>query len=185
MTTEQRDSYRCPIADESQKAVIRVGKRDVVVALTDQSASGFSVTAKGNLGARVGKVLTVRTSAGWLEARVIHKQKQAGQTTLGLVRLADLPDPRDAQLVKPGGSKFQAAGSGSTNSSSLLLVTIVAGLAFWGFLVNFAWFRGPDAAGKPVDLGVYFSRMVDTVTSTAQDAPSRGTDAAASNATID
>lgn len=185
MTTEQRDSYRCPIVDKAQKAVIRVGQREVVVALTNQSASGFSVTVKGNLRVREGQVLAMRTSAGWFQARAIHKLKKDGRTTLGLVRLADLPDPRDAQLVKPGGRKFEGAGSGSTKSGTLLLVMIVAGLGFWGFLVNFAWFHGPDAAGKPADLRAYVSRVIDQVTSTAKQAWSSDTDAATSNATIE
>lgn len=173
MTTEQRNSYRCPNADEAQKAVIKIGQRKVVVKLTNQSAGGFSVVAKGSLRIREGKTLMVRTSAGWFQAQVVYKQVNGGQTTLGLNRLADLPDPRDSQIVKPGGRSFEAVGSGSTSAGSLLLFSIVAGLAFWGFMLNFAWFRGPDAAsGMRVDLVGYVSRAIDRVTPSWGDAPS-------------
>jgi hypothetical protein len=167
MTTDQRNSFRCPSTDDGQKAVLQVGQRQVVVLLTNQSAGGFSVTAEGNLRVREGQVLLMRTSAGWFQAQVIHKQTSDGQTSLGLIRLADLPDPRDAQLIKRGGRKFERAGSGSTSAGSLLLVAIVAGLAFWGCLLNFAWFRGADAgAGTRIDLGAYLSRVIDQATPT-------------------
>jgi hypothetical protein len=186
MTTEQRKSYRCPTTDDGQKAVIKLGQRKFIVALTNQSAGGFSVTAKGNLRVRVGKVLLVRTSAGWFQAQVIHRQTCGGQTSLGLIRLADLPDPRDAHLVRSGGRKFEQATGGSTSAGSLLMVAIVAGLAFWGFMLNFAWFRGPDAAaGTRVDLGAYLSRAIDHVTPTF--GKSRSTDASAAdqNSTVE
>ena len=182
MTTEQRNSYRCPTTDDGQKAVIKLGHRKVVVALTNQSAGGFSVTAKGNLKVREGKVLLMRTSAGWFQAQVIHREMCGGQTSLGLIRLADLPDPRDAQLVKSGGRKFEQTCGGSTSAGSLLMVAIVAGLAFWGFMLNFAWFRGPDAtAGTRVDLGAYLSRAIDHVTPTF--GKPRSTDASAAEQT--
>jgi len=165
MTTEQRNSYRCPNVDEAQKAVIKIGHREIVVDLTNQSAGGFSVVAKGKLRVREGDVLFVRTSAGWFQAQVVYRNTVSGKTTLGLNRVADLPDPRDSQLVKPGGRKYEAVGSGSTSAGSLLMFTIVAGLAFWGFMLNSAWFRGPGAAnGMRVNLGSYLSRVVDHVT---------------------
>ena len=180
MTIEQRNSYRCPSAEDGQKAVIKVGQRKVVVELVNQSAGGFSVTAKGNLRVREGKVVLVRTSAGWFQAQVIHKETSGGQTSLGLIRLADLPDPRDAQLVKSGGCKLGRAGSGSTSAGSLLMLTIVFGVAFWGFMLNFAWFRGPDAAaGTRVDLSTYLSRALDRVIPTSS--TSRSADAIASD----
>ncbi|MBI2478516.1 MAG: hypothetical protein HYV60_07715 [Planctomycetia bacterium] len=182
MTTEQRNSYRCPNADDGQKAVIKIGQRQVVVALTNQSAGGFSVSADGNLRVSEGKVLLMRTSAGWFQAQVIHKETSGGQTSLGLIRLADLPDPRDAQLVKPGGRKLEQAGTGSTSAGSLLMVAIVAGLAFWGLMLNFAWFRGPDAAaGTRVDLGAYLSRTIDQLTPTFKRAPVPGANADANS----
>ncbi|MDA1051887.1 MAG: hypothetical protein O3C40_15585 [Planctomycetota bacterium] len=185
MTAEQRNSYRCQNIDLDQKAVIRVGQREVVAELINRSADGFSVTAKGSLRVREGKVLFVRTSAGWFQAQVIHKQMSGDQTTLGLVRLADLPDPRDAQLVKPGGRKLERTGSGSTSTGTLLLITIVAGLTFWGFLLNFTWFRGSDAGGRRVDLGAYLSRMIDQVTPNSKNASATGADAASAPAAAD
>ncbi|MBC8350706.1 MAG: hypothetical protein H8E66_01885 [Planctomycetes bacterium] len=179
MSTEQRHSFRCPSPDEGQKAVIKIAQREVVVELTNQSSGGFSVTAKGGLRIREGKVLLVRTSAGWFQARVIHKQKSGGWTTLGMVRLADLPDPRDARLVKPGGRKFEGVGSGSTSAGTLLLVTIIAGLGFWGLMLNFTWFRGSDAAaGRHVDLGAYVTRAFERVLPTWKKTSSTGSDAA-------
>ncbi len=186
MTTDQRNSYRCQNTAAEQKAVIKVGKREVVVELTNQSASGFSVTANENLRIRQGNVLFVRTSAGWFQAEVIYQQKRSGQTTLGLVRLADLPDPRDAQLVKPGGRKFERVGSASTAAGPILLLAIVAGLAFWGFLLNFTWFRGPaPAAGRHLNLGGYLSRVIEPVTPGRTRTPSAGVSAATDESTIE
>lgn len=172
MTAERRKSYRCPSADDTQLAVIQVGQRKVVVALTNQSAGGFSVTAEGNLRVREGKVLLMRTSAGWFQAQVIHKQTSGGQTCLGLVRVADLPDPRDQQLVKRGVPTLEHAATGSTSAGPSLLLTIVAGLAFWGFMLSVVWFRGSDAAAeKRVDFGAYLSRAMDRVTPTFEKSP--------------
>ena len=166
MTLEQRSSYRCPNVDDEHKAVIRIGQREVVVALTNQSAGGCSVVAKGKLRVCEGKTVQVRTPAGWFQAQVIHKYISNGQTTLGLNRLADLPDPRDARIVKTGGLAFEPIGSGTTSTGSLLMFTIVAGIAFWGFMLNFAWLRGPDGAtGTRVDMGGYVSRTLDRMTS--------------------
>ncbi|MEX0819864.1 MAG: hypothetical protein WD070_09720, partial [Pirellulaceae bacterium] len=80
MTTEKRNSYRCPNFDEGQKAVIRVGRRTIVVELMNQSAGGFSVTAPRRLRIRPGQVLLMRTAAGWFQAQVIHKQIRDGRT---------------------------------------------------------------------------------------------------------
>ncbi|HUG70403.1 MAG TPA: hypothetical protein VMM76_21820 [Pirellulaceae bacterium] len=186
MTAEQRKSYRCPSADDTQQAVIQVGQREVVVVLTNQSAGGFSVTAKGDLRVREGKVLLMRTSAGWFQAQVIHKQTGGGQTCLGLVRLADLPDPRDAQLVKRGGPTLEHAGTGPTSAGPSLLLAIVAGLAFWGFMLHVVWFRGSDAAAeKRVDFGAYLSRAMERVTPTFEKSPATGAHAADAISTVE
>lgn len=186
MTIEQRNSYRCPNVDKAQKAVIKIGQREVVVELTNQSAGGFSIVAKGKLRVREAQVLFVRTSAGWFQAQVIYRKCQDGRTTLGLNRVADLPDPRDAQIVKSGGRKFEAVGSGSTSAGSLLMFTIVAGLAFWGFMLNFTWSRGPDAANVArINLGSHFSRMVDQITPNWGKVPATATESPTESASVE
>jgi hypothetical protein len=183
MTNEKRKSYRCPVVDDNQKGVIRIGRRNVIVALANQSAGGFLVTARGNVRVRKDQLLLMRTSAGWFQARVIHKEKSGGQTTIGLIRLADLPDPRDAHVLKPGGRKFEGVGGGNSTSGNLLLVVIVAGLAFWGSLVDFAWFRGPDAAHRPIGLGAYMSHAIENAISSSPQKLSHETDHATANPT--
>lgn len=164
MTIEQRNSYRCQSIDERQKAVLKIAGREVVTELVDQSAGGFSVATSKKLRVREGKVLLVRTSAGWFQAQVIHNQRSEGKTTLGMVRLADLPDPRDAQLVKPGGRKLERTGGNTTSTGVFLVVAIVATLGFWVFMGNFAWFGGHNAgSGRRVDMGAYFSELVESM----------------------
>ncbi len=162
MTTEQRNSYRCGSIGESQKAVLKIRNREVVVSLTNQSAGGFSVTTTQNLHVNKGKTLLVRTSAGWFEAEVVHKQVAGGNTTLGLVRLADVADRRDAELVNPGGGLFEQTGKAAAKSSELLMLTIVAAIAFWCSM----WFQGVgDSGARRINLSAYMSQMVGSITS--------------------
>lgn len=181
MTPEQRHSYRCESIDERQKAVIKVNGRDLVVQLMNQSAGGFSVSTSNKLRVREGKTVRVRTSAGWFEAQVVHKQVVDGNTVLGLVRIGDLADPRDAQLVKPGGRRFEVTGGGGTTPGAFLMLMIVAALAFWCAM----WFQGiGGTAIRRVDLGAFVSRVIDTVkpAATAAKALPKVSQSAAANA---
>ncbi len=165
MTTEHRNSYRCESIDEGQKAVIKVGGRDVIAQVINQSAGGFSVSITTTLRVSEGKTLRVRTSAGWFEAQVIHKQVVDGTTTLGLVRVREFSDPRDAQLVKSGGRKYETCGSGSTPSGVLLMLMIVAAMAFWCSM----WFQGVGgSAVRRVNLNAYVSQFVGDSKSSPQ-----------------
>jgi hypothetical protein len=82
---------------------MKIGERDLVVEIVDESANGFSIEVDGGLGCEVGQVALLGNASGWTEVRVVNARPQRsvegdeleGQTSdnrmrLGLLRLRDL-----------------------------------------------------------------------------------------------
>lgn len=132
MSDNQRTTYRCASPPPGQKAVLKLGGRDHVVMLFDQSAGGIAVEFDGRLKAKVGDVVRIRTCTGWTEATVVHRQVAEGATRLGLERFNELPDPREpVWSLQPGKSR---------RSLGLLAAVLVVFLA--GQMMNAGWFSG-------------------------------------------
>lgn len=91
MPLERRESYRCQISDNEPPAILRVGSRDHVVRLYEESAGGIGVLADRRPRVKVGQTVVLATSAGRCEAKVIHvTQQQHGRTRIGLKRVGEL-----------------------------------------------------------------------------------------------
>lgn len=95
---ERRLSYRCRI---QRLAVLKIGRRKVLVTIVDESASGFGVLIDGSCRCEIGQELSLKISSGWTPTRVTNvayvikaadvdsggTREDELQTRLGLMRL--------------------------------------------------------------------------------------------------
>lgn len=98
MTTDRRESYRCPIAHIDSPAILRLGNRDEVVHVADQSAGGFTLECEKPPRLKVGQLVTLATGAGCCEAKVIHMTETEDRVKVGLKRLRETKDVSRSML---------------------------------------------------------------------------------------
>jgi hypothetical protein len=142
MSTNQRTSYRCPTAD-GQPAILRVGRRDVIVSLLDQSAGGFAVSGDESIRLAPGQVLSLRTGMGWCEVEVVTLERWDGELRIGMRRLCDHPDPRLVQAVEanslPPLFQWSEEDRPRTVIAQFLAGMLLVAPAFWLIIGVSAW----------------------------------------------
>lgn len=143
MKSNQRSTYRCRTIEPSQRAVLKVGRKQVVVELLDESMGGFAVQSLDRIRVKFGQVLKLRTRVGWSVVEVIHIARLGSRSRIGLRRLDDLPDPRlTAALHRnsfPGaraGRKLQSTEGFLSQALGIGLVVIVG---FWIAATHSIW----------------------------------------------
>ncbi len=126
---EQRHSYRVSL---DRQAVIQIGRRQIIVQLNDVSADGFAIASKKRLRLRSGKVYRLRTSSGWSEVVLARENKADGMRHYGLLRVADMPDPRARAkaLSMPGERLMHAPPKERLASRGFFIALAFAGLVF-------------------------------------------------------
>jgi hypothetical protein len=67
-----RKSFRCPIADVRQEAVMKVGDARIAVRLVDESAGGFAIEACNPPPLKIGDVFQLWTDTGWFEVQLAN-----------------------------------------------------------------------------------------------------------------
>lgn len=134
MKSNQRNTYRCASIDPEQRAVLKVGRKQIVVELVDQSMGGFAVRGLGKIRVKMGQVVRLRTSNGWSIVEVIHVSQEGKRSRIGLRRLDDLPDPRlmaAAHRNSFGGHRRYGSEASGGLLSRVLGLGLVAMAAFW------------------------------------------------------
>ena len=133
--TERRFNFRCAIADEPGKAVLRQGRQDTAVELLDQSAGGFAVAGDALRG-QLGQRLLLRTNRGWSEVEIVRREQEGKRVTLGLQQVEDLPDPREMDEMFANRVVWRpwarTASSGGTSALTyVLMVGMGSVILFW------------------------------------------------------
>ena len=146
MTDEQRDCFRIPNMQE-HCAIIKIGRKEVRARLVNESASGFAVASGAISRLALGRRVQLRTPSGWSETVVVRRHTENGETVLGLVRLGDLPDPRQGRTSRSTPKCQAEVGGKSSMLSSLLGIFIAFALIFWLLVAGVAWFVEPDGRG--------------------------------------
>ena len=72
MATERREFSRIPIPLDQSGTFLRTGDEEFNVHLIDASPVGLALTCPERLEVKIGDIHRVRTSEGWLEARVVR-----------------------------------------------------------------------------------------------------------------
>jgi hypothetical protein len=93
MSDERRQSYRYPVPTDQEAAILRTRKTDVFVRVIEESAGGFGVTTRTTDVIQVGQVVSLGTSAGCCEVRVmsVAVDEEKKEARIGLKRLRDIP----------------------------------------------------------------------------------------------
>lgn len=139
MDTDQRKSFRILAPEGQVHAVLRVGRRSVTVRVVDSSAGGFALACQEVLSLKLGDVLRLRTNAGWHEVRVARQETYTDGLLLGVRRLHDIDDPREAECGKSRWMDYfclpylQGGGSGKKTTGLLrdgaLVCAVLVGMA--------------------------------------------------------
>lgn len=100
MNDERRQSYRYPVPTEQGAAVLRTRKTDLFARILEESAGGFGVSTRKSDVLNVGQAISLGTSAGCCEVRVmsITVDDEKSEMRVGLKRLRDLPSLRRGGL---------------------------------------------------------------------------------------
>jgi hypothetical protein len=140
---DQRQSFRCPVAEPRQECAIQFGADLVQGKLLDESAGGFSVLAACVAEPGAGQMAKLQTDSGWFAVRVVHvaevpppersdaaasQEEPRPWFRLGLVRLREIPPPQPPVSVLAGSFRIrlqQWCPSGGQLTSVLLLLTVL------------------------------------------------------------
>ena len=141
----QRNSFRCPVAESRRQCALVVGKKRLPVRLLDESAGGFAVLADAPPWVTENQRVQLVTDAGWFHVGVIHvrqvdpddaaKGASAGAEgpwfRIGLCRLGEVESAaEDAALCPAGfGLHFSLAKWCPSNSGSMVVVGVLFTLA--------------------------------------------------------
>jgi len=148
----QRQSFRCPVADSRRQCVLRVGNDQWPAELLDESTGGFSVLSDRSPDVDVDQPVFLGTDAGWFEVRVLHIQevpasrdgeeadanRLSPRFRLGLSRLGDALPPETPPVSVFAGSLHNRLGRWSNIQGGvplffgvlLALVTVCVPLVF-------------------------------------------------------
>lgn len=70
--SNQRESYRCPVADSRQNCILQVGEEQYSGRLMDESASGFSVLLEKKPHLEIKQTAQLQTDGGCFNVRVMY-----------------------------------------------------------------------------------------------------------------
>jgi hypothetical protein len=153
MSQEQRGTRRFPVPPGHEQGVLRVGRVDVDVRISDTSATGFLLVCPA-LTLEKGQFLHLLSWAGWSEVRVAFFEGDSDGCRVGVERVRDLPIDSDCQtawwryLFSP---HHPIAGAGGlVLMGSLLAVLLVVAIS----LISDIW---PPA--RPYDVFPHVSRL--------------------------
>jgi hypothetical protein len=169
---ERRKSYRCPVQGARRRGRLKIGLRNVVVEVLDESAQGLALEAEGIPDCQIGDTVFVEIAAAWVEARIVNlrlnesvpEDSEDGalvtRTRIGLVRLGEV----EASLVDPqefvwfSSMRFRSLlvplvplGKSFRGTALLIAAVIAAGGVLVWVLENsapLAEAMRPDAAGQ-------------------------------------
>ena len=71
-TSNQRESYRCPVADSRQNCILQVGDDHFSGRLMDESAGGFSVMLEKKPTLEIKQTAQLQTDGVWFNVRVMY-----------------------------------------------------------------------------------------------------------------
>jgi hypothetical protein len=140
MPTERRSSHRFPIPDGQGGAILRAGKHEIPVCITNASRLGYAVACPANIKAKCGDLLELITKQERLAVRVAHVQSVGDQTIMGLAR-------EDALADNPKRGFFAAVGD---STAALFIVAALIG----GLLVGISRLTNPGDAWQQVRAAV-------------------------------
>ena len=109
MSTNKRNSVRCPVLAERQTAIIRVRGRDYEAVLVDESARGIGIVVAENVPLKERQEILIYAEGNWSAALVVRCEAVEGQLRLGLLRTKDLVKPRGSSTALVVGLIFAAA----------------------------------------------------------------------------
>ena len=145
MFKEKRSSFRCPIQTNAGPALLKIGSKEYVVQLVEESAGGFGVVAEQAPKLKEGQEALLATTSGRCEVAVTHITEVGEKTRIGLSRLADLDDNYQSRLF--GWLPFRSTMSRGRGFAALLLFGICVGFFFWGAAFPSAWWRNVALGG--------------------------------------
>ena len=111
-----RSSFRCPVQEDQQAAILARGWKRHCVQLLDQSAGGFRVSYAGSAQFKPGQLLRLLSVAGEHEVRVVYALRDADETHIGLVDMGCV-----------------VRRSGALASGALFLIVVLATAALFQF----------------------------------------------------
>ena len=109
MTTDlfdRREHVRCRVQLSDEPAILRIGSKNVIVTLRDESSGGFTLMCDSRPKAEVGQIVKLASRSGFNRAEVVHVTHVDDGMQIGLKRLGetdpfstDLSSRRNALLV--------------------------------------------------------------------------------------
>ena len=123
MGSERRTSYRIAIPEAQSNAVLRVGRREVVVRMVNASAGGYELASGEPLVASPGQLFPLRMASGWCEVKIVWSEPADQGTALGVEFVRELDSPlrgagRNKALTLIGGG---------------VLTLVVGGWLLWNY----------------------------------------------------
>lgn len=145
---DRRSSFRCPVAQEDEAAILRTDRNDVVVRICERSAGGFGVTTEQAVKFKQGAILSLANSSGCFEVQAVHiGAPENGVTRIGLKTIRELKFLRGG----PTSNAFTLRQLLTTGSGLLKLATMLvlfAGFFVWGAtLTQGDWFNSVSGDG--------------------------------------
>ena len=96
---DRRGSYRYTVSGPRRDAQLRIGTRQFVAEILDESANGFSILLAENPGCDIGQTALLKVAAGWTETRVMNIQTQ-GEIAAPLAS-PPTEEPSEAPIEQP------------------------------------------------------------------------------------
>jgi hypothetical protein len=122
---DRRQGVRLRNLPSREKAVLRIGLREVEVELKNESALGFGVACPQGLSAEIGDSLTLGTPSGWFDVRVARSNATPEGVVLGLQRGREIQAPKRGVA---GVSKLALLAAATIGLLAIPAVTIVMGM---------------------------------------------------------
>jgi len=142
---ERREFTRVPIPRDQSATFLRAGIQQFTVHLMDATPQGFAVTCPERLTVSKGDILQLRTSEGWIEARVArlepfeehHDYDEEFDCFLGLERLRCLGYSPDGAFVTVYNPRILAIALGSALILLVALAWLVPRTSLWPTVQSF------------------------------------------------
>lgn len=128
---DRRQSFRCPVPQEDEPAILRTKKRDVMVTVHEKSAGGYGVVTDQDLSLREGEVLSLAINSGCTEVQVMHVEREAGKTRVGFKTLRELKHLQgESSFSVAGMRRYVSSGSNMLRLTAMIL--LCGGFFIWG-----------------------------------------------------
>jgi len=120
MVAERRSSHRVPIPDGQGEAILRIGRCEFSVCVTNASRLGFAVACPTTANTKCGDLLRLSTKdEEWIQVRVVHVQPISDQLIIGLARENMRGDDQGRGLLAAAGDRAAAL---------FIVAAVIAGL---------------------------------------------------------